>query len=173
MNQTDGFDKSKRRTLQLLAGGTVSGLAIGLSPAIAGTHAAAKSFDTATALGAGNGLIECLLISRADGSRIHMLMHNKTDSAVLATSLESQSVIFGGTALNMADAFTKSVIIPANDRVMVRMDINAVMRQLTSTKNVIDLNADTRYLPRGSRQVALTIQLSDGVGTVTSKPVFA
>lgn len=162
----NGFDQSKRRTLKLLAGGAASGLFVGLPSLTTAGEIAANTIGA-------DGLIDCLLISRVDGSRLHMLMQNKTNAPIVAMRMESQLIVFGGTAANLADAYSLPVIIPSNDRVMVRLNAEAIGSGVKAPSDVIDMNADTRYLPKGTREVSITVRLIDGVGRIENKLALA
>jgi hypothetical protein len=152
------FDAAKRRTLKLLAGSTAGLFAA--TPVLAG-HTAL--FDSSAALG---DSIDCTLISRADLVRAYLLLQNKTDKDIIAARFNEQFIHFDGTTLNMADAYVEPVVVSANDRVMVRLNLEAGLQPCESGQQCIDLNHKTSYLPQGTRVVELLVRMHQGTGSI-------
>ena len=155
----DYFDSGKRRTLKILAGLTSTTLITSL-PASAGSFAA---LSTQNAQGE---ILNCTLISRADISRTHLLMHNTTDAHITVSSFLPQLIEYDNTLMNLESAYRETVVIPPNDRVMVRLNTETGLSKKTPYKNVINLNNTTKYLPQGTRVVDLPVNVVDGVCTI-------
>ena len=80
MNNSNIVDSAKRNSLKILATITATGL-LGSTQVLAGIHS-----------GSDNTAIDCTLIYRADGLRLHLLMQNKTNTAVTATRFNTQPI---------------------------------------------------------------------------------
>ena len=164
---TGNIDSEKRQTLRILAGLTSTAL-------IASTPLSADINTASPALKIHGDLLNCRLISRADISRAHLLMHNKTDTYITASRFAPQLIQFDDTLMNLEDAYyNETVVIPPNDRVMVRLNVEAGLNKKTPYKNVINLNNKTQYLPQGTRVVELAVRVMDGVCTISNASVQA
>lgn len=152
MNTT--FNSERRRALKIISGVTASGF-IASTPATAALMESEHAFEA---------VLDCKLISRADILRAHLLMHNKSKSDVVVNTIESQTIGYDDTYLNLARAYAKPVTIPANDRVMIRLDMENTLEPMTIDNNVMVM--DTQFLPFGSRVVDMKLMVKDGVAEV-------
>ena len=159
------IDSRKRQTLRILAGLT--------STAIVGSAPVSADINTASPTHKPPGdFLNCTLISRADISRAHLLMHNKTDSYITASRFMPQLIQFDDTLMNLEDAYyNETIVVPPNDRIMVRLNVEAGLNKKTPYKNVINLNDKTQYLPQGTRVIELAVQVVDGVCTISNAPL--
>ncbi len=150
----DSFDLKRRKALKVITGVTATGFFIG-TPAMAGLMKNNPVFDA---------ILDCKLISRADILRAHLLMHNKTKTDIVVNTIESQTIGYDDTYLNLARAYARPVTIPANDRVMIRLDMENTLEPMTIDNNVIVM--DTQFLPFGSRVVDMKLMVKGGVAEV-------
>lgn len=150
----DKFNPDRRSALKLLTGVTAAGC-IASTPAMAGLRNNTHAPDA---------VLDCKLISRADILRAHLLMHNKSSVDVVVNTIESQTIGYDDTFLNLARAYAKPITIPANDRVMVRLDMESAMQPMMMDNTVLDM--DTEFLPFGSRVVDMKLLVRSGVAEV-------
>ena len=163
------FDAHKRSTLKILSSVAATGL-------LSSIPASAIAYESTAA----GEVLDCTLIHRADGLRLHLLMHNKTKNPLTASQFSSQFVRFGSTALNMANAFEATVVIPAKDRVMVRLNIDAGLKAIPLdaplNDKLLSVNGTNRYLAQGTFVVNFNAFFNNGIGTldvITSTDTFA
>ena len=156
------FDSTKRRTLKLLAGTTV-GLVAGL-PAYAGSNGKLSSDHVV------GEYLDCTLISRADLLEAYLLMHNNTRKDIIAARFSDQRVRFDGTLFNLADGFVEPMVIAPTEKVIVRLNVEAALQNVSASDNIIDLNDRTRFLSQGTRIVNLSVRINNGVATVDNPP---
>ena len=157
------FDPGKRQTLITLAGLSATPLLAGM-PVIA---------DDNTALAAPNNtgdILDCTLISRADNARSHLLMHNRTDNIISVSQFMPQLIEFDDTLMSLEDAYSETFVIPSQDRVMVRLNVEAGPNKKTPYNTVIHLNARTRYLPQGTRVVKMAVRVNNGICLIDNNP---
>jgi len=159
------FDPKKRQTLKIMTGVTSTALLASL-PTIASEIAFNPNTHT------GDGMLDCQLISRSDISRAHLLMRNKTDREIIAARFDAQLIKFDNTFMNMADAYIEPVVIPPQDRVMVRLNVEAGLQNSASDISILDMNSETEFLPFGTRVVALSVQTRDGLCTIKTNPIL-
>jgi len=157
------FDAHKRRTLKILSSVAATGLLSSIpASAIADASTATRE------------VLDCTLIHRADGVRLHLLMHNKTNNAVTASQFSSQFVRFGSATLNMAEAFEATVVIPAKDRVMVRLNIDAGLQSIPFDvpldDKLLSINGTSKYLSQGTYVVNFNAFFYNGIGTLDVIP---
>ncbi len=159
MENSDGIDLNKRRSLKVITAVTATGL-VSAMPAIGD--------DTWT-----RENIDCSLILRADGRRLHLLMSNKSLNSITVSRFTSQPVLIGKSVLDLAKAFIEPIDIPSMDRVMVRLSIEAGLQSTvlpTAAKGRAGLaDAETRYLPQGTRVVDFTAFVRHKVGSVDTR----
>ena len=154
------FDSTKRRTLKLLTGTTV-GLLAGL-PAYAGSN---SKLSSAHSVGEH---LECTLISRADLLEAYLLMHNNTRQDIIAARFSDQRIRFDGTIFNLADGFVEPMVIAPTEKVIVRLNVEAALQNVSTSDNIIDLNDRTRFLSQGTRVVEVPVVVHNAVGSVIS-----
>ena len=153
------FNVARRHTLKLLAG-TTAGLLTGM-PAFSGLQETSAQYNP-------TGIpVDCTLISRADLARAYILMRNSSETEVIAAHFSDQTILFDNTLLNMADAYVEPIVIPPHDRVMVRLSLEAGLRQISAGGKVIDLNHRTTYLSQGTRVAALRVRFHHTAGLIT------
>lgn len=185
MQHTEGtimnneFNLERRRALKIFTGVTATGFIangfVKTTPAIAAPTVIEpavkeliqnKHFPEA--------ILDCKLISRADVLRAHLLMHNKTQSDIVVNTIESRTISYDNTFLNLAKAYTgayaKPMTIPANDRVMVRLNMESTLEPVIIDNNVMTM--ETQFLPFGSRVVDMKLIVRDGVAEVTRYSVM-
>jgi len=155
MNNSNIVDSAKRNSLKILATITATGL-LGSTQVLAGIHS-----------GSDNTAIDCTLIYRADGLRLHLLMQNKTNTAVTAARFNTQPILVDNTIFDLADAYVTPIVIPAMDRVMVRLNIEAGLKKKLSSDKVLPMDTATRLLSQGTRVVNFNATIKHGVGTIT------
>ena len=158
------FDSEKRRTLKTLAGITSSAVIAGIPVSAIGSTAL-PSYKSS------GDVLNCTLISRADVSRAHLLMHNKTDIHITASTFMQQLIEFDNTLLDLKSAYTQTVVIPPNDKVMVRLNVEDGLNKKTPYQNVMNLNDRIMYLPQGTRIVEIKVRSIDGVCIIDNIPV--
>ena len=163
MSNTDHIDSEKRQTIKLLAGLSSATLLASMPVSVPANADIITSGD----------LLDCKLISRADISRTHLLMHNRTDNNIFTNRLATQLIEFDDTLMNLEDAFSESVVIPPQDRVMIRLNTVAGLNKKTPYENVINMNPKTQYLPQGTRVVELAVRVKDGICTIDYPPIQA
>jgi len=146
MNNSDNVDPAKRNSLKILATITATGL-LGSTQVLAGIHS-----------GSDNSAIDCTLIYRADGLRLHLLMQNKTNTAVAAARFNTQPILVDNTIFDLADAY---------DRVMVRLNIEAGLKKKPNNDKALPMDAATKHLSQGTRVVNFNATIKHGVGTIT------
>lgn len=154
------FNAERRRALKVISGVSASGF-------IAGTPTMAAVLRNEHTPGA---VLDCKLISRADILRAHLLIHNKTKTDIVVNTIESQTIRYDDSFLNLARAYPKSMTIPANDRVMVRLDMENTPEPMIIDNNVMAM--DTQFLPLGSRVVDMKLIVRDGVAEVARYSVM-
>ena len=91
MSNTEHIDSEKRQTLKLLAG---------LSSATVLASVSISMPVNAEIITSGD-LLDCKLISRADNSRAHLLMHNRTDNYISTVRFAPQLIQFDSTLMNL------------------------------------------------------------------------
>lgn len=155
----NSFDLNKRKTLKVLTGITTTGLLASM-PILSKAHAELATYN------AGGDIIDCTLISRSDLSRAYLLIHNRTDSDVVAARFNEELIQFDNTTLNMADAYVEPVVIPSNDRLMIRLNIEAGIQNEPFFGNIINMNANTEYLSQGTRVVTMKLRIKQGVCSI-------
>lgn len=160
------IDSKKRQTLRILAGLTSTAIVVS-APVSADINTASPTHTPP------GDFLNCTLISRADISRAHLLMHNKTDSYITASRFMPQLIQFDDTLMNLEDAYyNETIVVPPNDRIMVRLNVEAGLNKKTPYKNVINLNDKTQYLPQGTRVIELAVRVVDGVCTISNAPLL-
>jgi len=112
MNNSNLIDLEKRNTLKVFAGISAVGL-------LASSQVLAD-----TSINNDGTAIDCTLIYRADGLRLHLLMQNRTNAEVTAKRFNTQPILIGNTLFDLANAYVEPVVIPAMDRVMIRLNID-------------------------------------------------
>jgi len=157
------FDAQKRRTLKILSSVATTGL-------LSSTPVSAIAYESKTT----GEVLDCTLIHRADGFRLHLLMHNKTNNPLTASQFNSQFLRFGSATLNMANAFEATVVIPAEDRVMVRLNIDAGLKTIPLdaplNDKLLSINGSNRYLAQGTYIVNFNAFFNNGIGTLDVIP---
>lgn len=163
------FDAQKRKSMQTLLSIAAIG-AMANTQAIAGVLSAEavksdSAFDT----------LECMLILRAGNTHLHLHMHNKGETDVVISGFESQSLQFDSTSLNISDALRQTFVVKTQERIMVRLDVEKSLLAKATIASTLDMNSATRSLPLGTRVVAVTAQVRQGIGTLVKapEPVFA
>lgn len=149
------FNPARRKSLKLISGVAASGLLSGLVSS-ASVFASGKSIHAPQT---GSGL-SARLIVRADNSRAHMLLQNPANKDIYINRFDSFAVRFDSDALNLSDAFVEPVRIPAGDRVMVRLDMQAGLYNGTTAE---DLSSVTQHLPLGTRVVPVALHVHRGI----------
>jgi len=154
------FDAQKRRSMKILASVAAFG-------SMANTHAIAGLLSGANAdtPGAFDDL-ECMLILRADNKCLHLLMRNKGEADVVISGFESQALQFDDINLNISDALSQTFTIKSQDRIMVRLNLENSLRAKASSAPQMDVNSVTSLLSQGTRVVAVTARVRQGIGAL-------
>ncbi len=156
----NSFDLERRKALKVITGLSATAY-IASAPAMAGLMKNKPVSDA---------ILDCKLISRADVLRAHLLMHNKTKNDIVVNTIESRTIHYDDSFLNLARAYAKPMTIPANDRVMVRLDMESTLEPLTIDDNVLAM--ETEFLPFGSRVVDMKLMVKGGVAEVARYSVM-
>ncbi|MEM7259752.1 MAG: hypothetical protein AAF404_20450 [Pseudomonadota bacterium] len=159
MKQPIPFDPNRRLTLKGIAGA-------GMMAAVPATAAFAADSPNPAITGT---VIDCKLICRDDNSRAYLLMQNPTDTEVAVARFSTQSLMFDNTSVPLHDAFIEPVVVPAQDRVMVRLDSAAINVTDHNVGELLDVNHLTGRLPQGTRVIESQVSVTRGVGTVVVK----
>jgi len=139
------FSPARRKALKVIAAVPVTSI-VATSTANAGM----LSNCGVPTIGSAGQVVDCQLLCRDDGSRVYLLMHNKTESDITTYNFIPQTVRFEGTTINLADAFTKPVTIKAKDRKLIQLKlVPGSMPQVTN--DVIELTSTKKYPSVGTR----------------------
>jgi len=169
MSIDNKFDAQKRRSMKTLASvaalGTLASKQTLAGIMVGATVESEQPYD----------VLECMLILRADSTRLHLLMRNVGESDVVISGFESQALQFDSTNLNISDALAQTATIQSKERIMVRLNLENSLRAKATGGSDIDLNSVTRLLSQGTRVVAVTAHVKEGIGTLikTQEPVLA
>jgi hypothetical protein len=163
MNKHNHFNASRRLAIKALAGAPAAALLTG-APSLAGV---VTPGERRAVLNSG---INCKLICREDNSRAYLLMSNPTDHEIAVARFLPDTIRFDDTTMNMADAYVEPVLIPARDRVMVRLNVKAIHGNASTSD--IGMDAYTEFLPQGTRVVSLQIGIERGVAAIAMENVL-
>lgn len=157
------FNPGRRLALQVAAStvasaSAVTGVMLASSTGFAGVL---PSINTTEALGE---IIDCQLICRDDGSQTYLLMHNKSNTDIVANKFIEQTIRFEDRTLNMAEAFTKPVTIKSQDRKLVRLKPGG---NRVSKSNIIEFRTEADYPTVGTRAVEVPVRIHHGIGIIT------
>ena len=94
-------------------------------------------------------------------------MENRNDTDIALARFDTQLIAFDNTVVPLHDAFVEPVIVPAKDRVMVRLDSRFINPTPIPDATPLNFDTDTRFLPQGTRVVALPVSVMHGVGSVS------
>ncbi len=161
------FNAEKRRTLKIITGTCIVGTGL-----TSFTNVLADSSKENPVQSDFQLTLSARLISRADVSRAHLLIHNSSEHAVQLNAFASQVISYDLTLLNLAAAFKSPATIPAKDRVMLRLDVAAGIDNVGSISCVLDMNRATSYLPQGTRVVDLTLHVAATTARISAEPVL-
>jgi len=158
MSKNDNFNHTRRHILKSVVGVTATSI-VTTSPGLAALHSRLLETESTGVV------ISCQLLYRDDGSRTYLLMHNRTDSDIVVTRFQGQTIRYENIILNLAEAFAKPVTIESQDRMLVRLN-HKPDRAMVSANDIIEIGTDTSYPTVGTRVVDVPVRIYQGVGAI-------